>query len=125
MRGTSLSLAYGLYSASCARWHADTNESSTAAANNAKARITLILFLTESLQNFIGMRRHVHLVEDTRDLAVFVDQKRLAVRAHVFFTIHALFAPNAVCLNDLFVGIGQQVERKLEFCDEFLLRFFA
>ena len=58
------------------------------------------------------MGRDIDLVKDLYDLAVAVDQKRLAVRAHVLFAVHALFAPDAVIVDDLFVGVGQQVERQ-------------
>ena len=83
------------------------------------------LLLTNCLQNFISVGSDIDLVEDLSDLAALVDQERFTVRAHVFFTIHTLFAPNSIGLGDLFVGVGQQVEWKLKLGNELLVRFFV
>ena len=67
----------------------------------------------------------VHFVEDLRDLAFFVDQERGALDAHVLFTVHRLLFPNAVFLHDVLFRIGKQVEGKIVFRPEFLMRLFT
>lgn len=66
----------------------------------------------------------IHFVEDLRDLSFLVDQKCLPNRTHVLFSVHALLAPNTVAFDYRFVGVGEQVERKLKFRDKLLVRLF-
>lgn len=56
----------------------------------------------------------VYFFKDLDDRAAAIDQKCLAVGPHIFFAVHALFYPDAVSLDDLFVGIGEQVKRQLK-----------
>ena len=71
------------------------------------------------------MLRDIYLVKDLSDLAVFVDQKSLAVRAHVRFSVHALFSPDAVFFDDILVCIGNERIWQIKFRDEFLVRLFV
>ena len=52
---------------------------------------------------------------DLGDLAIGADQVGGALDAHALFAVHVLFAPGAVLLGDLVVGVGEQweVERVL------------
>ena len=67
----------------------------------------------------------VHLIEDLHDLAFSVDQKRRSLDAHVLFTVHRFFHPDAVFLHDVLFSVGQKVESKVVFRPEFLMRLFA
>src|SRR4051812_2670088 len=68
---------------------------------------TANLLLTKGLQYLIGVLTYIDLVKDLRDLALLVDQEGLSHRAHVLFAVHRLFAPDAVCLDDLLVRVGE------------------
>ena len=67
----------------------------------------------------------VHLIEDLHDLAFSVDQKRRSLDAHVLFTVHRFFHPDAVFLHDVLFSVGQKVESKVVFRPEFLMRLFT
>lgn len=69
--------------------------------------LVFILFLPKCLKHFIGVSRNVNLVKNFHYLAIAVDEKGFAVRAHIFFAVHRFLAPNSVILNDLFVGVGE------------------
>ena len=68
---------------------------------------------------------HIHLVEDLHDLAVLIYQECRTVYSHVLLTVHALFGPNAVSLDDLFIGIGHEIEPESVLRAELLVRLFA
>ena len=44
------------------------------------------------------------------DLSILVDEESLAVDAHVLLSVHALFDPHTVLLDDVLLGIGYEVE---------------
>ena len=55
---------------------------------------------------------HVDLVEYLGDLALLVDQKGLAVRAHVLFAVHRFLAPDAVIIDDLLADTDKSIVEK-------------
>ena len=79
-----------------------------------RTKVSGALF-AEGFQDFVGVFGDVDLVKDLGDLAGFVDKERFAYRSHVFFAVHTLFAPDTVLLNDLFVGVGDQVKGQRNF----------
>jgi hypothetical protein len=70
------------------------------------------LSFAEGGEHLVSMLRHIYLIKNFGDPAILVDKEGLAVRAHVLFPVQRLFTPDAVCLNDLFVGIGYEIELK-------------
>ena len=57
---------------------------------------------------------YVYLIEDLGDLTVFVDEKSLAVSAHVLFAVHRFFGPYAVFLDNVFVRVSDERIGKIE-----------
>ena len=55
------------------------------------------------------------------NFADLVDQKGRALDAHVGLAVHGFFDPNAIGGRRLFVFVRQQLQRKVMFCDEFLV----
>lgn len=68
---------------------------------------------------------YVDLIKYLYYFSIFIDKKGLSHSAHVLFTVHALFDPDAVCLDDLFLGVGYQSIGEIEFRDKFQVRLFV
>jgi hypothetical protein len=67
----------------------------------------------------------IYLVEDLRDLSFFIDQKCLSIYAHVLFAIHGFLGPDPVLFNDVFIGIGHEIELQPVLRAEFLMSLFV
>src|SRR4029450_7951082 len=89
-------------------------------ANTKKKFCFIKLLLSKGFEHFVRMLFDIYLIKYLCDLSIFVDQKRLAIGAHVLLSVHAFLATDAVAFDDRLVGVGQQVERQLEFRDELL-----
>ena len=53
---------------------------------------------------------YINLIKDLCDLSILVDEESLTVDAHVLLSVHALFDPHTVLLDDVLLGIGYEVE---------------
>ncbi len=71
------------------------------------------------------MFRDVYLFKYLYNLAIAINQECLTVGSHIFLSVHAFFYPDAVRLDDLFVGVGEQIKGELKFGDKFLMRFLV
>ena len=60
--------------------------------------------------------------DDSFHDSVFVDDECGAEGAEILATIHALFAPYAKLLDKRLFGVGYEVEGKVMFGDELLMR---
>src|SRR5205814_4964570 len=56
--------------------------------------------------------------KNCRNTPVAINDERAALSAHVFFPIHAFLHPNAIRVNNFFVGIGQEGKGQLIFLDK-------
>ena len=65
-----------------------------------------------------------HFGKDRSDFSLGIDDIGRAFGAHVFFPIHGFFNPDSICLDDAPVGVGEKRKWKVEFRDEFLVRFY-
>ena len=89
------------------------------------ADVVALTLKSAGIEYIFGVPVYFYLIEYLDDLSFFVDKKRLAERAHIFPAVHRFFTPNAVFFHDRPIRIGDKVEWKLEFRDEFLMGFFA
>ena len=64
----------------------------------------------------------IHLPYCVYDNAFFVDDVCGAEGSFGRFAVHFLFAPGFVGFEDGEVGVGDEMERQLIFCDELLVR---
>ena len=62
-----------------------------------------------------------HFSEDGFEEAVGSDEEGGSLGAHVGFSVHALFDPDLVGLDDFLVFVGEEGEGELMFLDEFLV----
>lgn len=62
---------------------------------------------------------------DLYDLALFVDDERRALNAHVFAAVHGFLLPRAVGLGDLVIFIANESEGQFELALEFVVRLHA
>src|SRR6266478_3491939 len=69
------------------------------------------------------MLRGFHFGPNLFDSAIRSDQEGDAPGSHVLHAHEALLAPDTVSLDDLFVLVGQEGERKLLFGNELVVRF--
>jgi hypothetical protein len=67
----------------------------------------------------------LHVLEDFGDLAFTIDNERGARDPFHLLAVHVLFLDHAESFADLFVGVGEQVVRKLVFFFKFLLRSWS
>src|SRR3990170_4342160 len=70
----------------------------------------------------LGMARHFHLAPFLAQYAGRIDQKRTALDADELATVHALFLDDVEQGAQLLLLVRQQLERKLVFGFEFLVR---
>jgi hypothetical protein len=80
------------------------------------------LLRRQRLQNLRGVTLGLDLRKHLRDLALFVDDKRAALDAHVLAAVHAFFFPDPVGLGDGVVGIRHKREGQLVLGCELSLR---
>lgn len=66
-----------------------------------------------------------HFTEDRFDAAVRPDDKGASFDAHVFFSVHALFDPDAIGFQYLAGGVAQESEGQVVFVDELAVAFYA
>ena len=59
--------------------------------------------------------------QDISDSEIRSDHKRGPFGSKIFLSVHALFDPDTVALNDLFIRVAQQRERQSMFLDELLM----
>src|ERR1700741_1607159 len=62
-----------------------------------------------------------YFLQDTNDSEVRSDHKGSPFGTEIFLSVHALFDPNAIALNHVFVRIAQQRERQSMLLDELLM----
>src|SRR5436190_5052910 len=82
---------------------------------------TVLSFCREVLQGVahqVDMLFRLYLAKNRRDPPATVDDESAALRAHVFFSIHAFFNPYAVAVHDFLFGIGENRKRQIVFVDE-------
>ncbi len=68
---------------------------------------------------FIGF----HLGQDGFDFLIRGDDEGGAFGAHVGFSVHAFFDPDAVCGDDFLVLVAEDGEWEAVFADEFFVAF--
>src|SRR5690606_25445569 len=67
----------------------------------------------ELLQDLIAVALDVGALEDVADGAVFVDKERGAVGAYRDAPVSVLLAPDAVLVEDVAAGVGDEGERQV------------
>src|SRR3979409_2116301 len=75
------------------------------------------------LEKLTKMLRRFHVFKDTFYLLVRSDHERSPLRAHISLSVHALFHPNIVGGDDIFLLVTQQRKRKGMFFDKFQMTF--
>src|SRR5678815_5688656 len=106
--GSVFTIAVDGFSARIGGFAASVHAAVTKRAISAeiKNNFSLIeLLLSKCFEHLIGVLFDIYFIKDLSDLAIFVDQKRLPVYAHVLFSVHGFFHPDSVLFDNLFVGI--------------------